>query len=61
MYASAAGPLSHLQIPKCLAASFTALVIFLEFAGGYSLGDTKALAKSLPASVKRYFGMEVPH
>lgn len=30
-------------------------------AGGYSLGDTKALAKSLPASVKRYFGMEVPH
>lgn len=29
--------------------------------GGYSLGDTKALAKSLPASVKRYFGMEIPH
>lgn len=28
--------------------------------GGYSLGDTKAIAKSLPASVKRYFGMQVP-
>jgi hypothetical protein len=29
--------------------------------GGYSYGDTKALAKSLPASVKRYFGMNLPH
>jgi NADH dehydrogenase (ubiquinone) 1 alpha subcomplex subunit 9 len=28
--------------------------------GGYSFGDSKALAKSLPASVKRYFGMQVP-
>jgi hypothetical protein len=26
--------------------------------GGYSYGDTKALAKSLPATVKRYWGME---
>lgn len=26
--------------------------------GGYSLGDTKELARSLPASVKRYFGMD---
>jgi NADH dehydrogenase (ubiquinone) 1 alpha subcomplex subunit 9 len=26
--------------------------------GGYSLGDTKELARGLPASVKRYFGMD---
>ena len=26
--------------------------------GGYSLGDTKELARGLPASVKRHFGME---
>lgn len=25
--------------------------------GGYSYGDTKTLAKSLPANVKRYWGM----
>jgi hypothetical protein len=25
--------------------------------GGYSYGDTKTIAKSLPANVKRYWGM----
>lgn len=27
--------------------------------GGYELGDTSELAKSLPTTVKKYFGMEV--
>lgn len=32
-------------------------LLLLLFTGGYSYGDTKTIAKSLPPNVKRYWGM----
>jgi hypothetical protein len=32
-------------------------LLLLLLTGGYSYGDTKTIAKSLPANVKRYWGM----
>jgi hypothetical protein len=33
-------------------------MILCHHTGGYGLGDSKAIAKSLPTNVKRYFGMQ---
>uniref|UniRef100_A0A383VU92 NAD-dependent epimerase/dehydratase domain-containing protein n=1 Tax=Tetradesmus obliquus TaxID=3088 RepID=A0A383VU92_TETOB len=47
-------------LPMKVTEGFPIEAIRYQRTGGYSFGDSKALAKSLPASVKRYFGMQVP-
>lgn len=58
--AAAAGALTYQDLginPMKVTEGLPIEAVRYQRVGGYSYGDTKTLAKSLPANVKRYWGM----